>query len=1140
MSQSAPTGQAAVEAVAALDELLRRPLDSSAAEVEPLLNCAVPAFSIADLPNGYVELSIRHVLLQGITHSSPDDRIFSLALEAFSRYAKGRTRGMWYSCETETSLLSVLHLARSVEPRSELSWQEIRPPVVTASIGVLEGTAIREPLQLALVQGLLVTIARAAASEIDNDEPWRAAVLLLRKIAASERLLESSSTADAICMTARQTVDSAYDAASIQVSLALLSELINIAKVHRTDAGPEASPIVLEEAVASLLERHALTGDSDDLAEAVSVFDQWQSVAPALPIASRASGIALKLQFGRTSDREDLVQSAALEARRFVSEYPYETATLLATLLGVDPAGEVDGESHVDRATRLIGDPRVGVTNVARLQMALGLWWLNRFRSSGEVNELQRASMASADLDSETLPVVERQDSYKVKIEIQLALAQLESFETVAIESAADEALKLALLVPSVSYVVEAVQIARVSYRFRGTSSALRRFAEAMNLASDHVDLTETRALQYALALLESLAIYGPAFERDPLEVLQDVRQGLTSQYAAAESEQERIQVRSAQAEAEYLRYSIADDISALRQAIEWLEELETTGSLDGDGTARLSAALRDLFVCESDVRYLRRARDLAQQNVDENAGVEHFYGVLAAAWYMLAEIGQSGSALEEALDAAEKALACSVDRLVRPETLSNYSAILRMAFRWTGEREYLERSLAASLSAVELSDGLRLQGSYALRSLLNSALLMAEDSHSTAEHAEAILAMVEEVATQIGPAHSLYASVLNTRAIARSLTLPTDRRALALGDFATAWAVAENGGARRSLAIALGWCRCAVSVAAGYEPAAWRDAQIAARHAVGALREAILSQTDRRDAIGWSDLSDDLPSLAAYVCLQGGDPDGAVELLELSRAVSLRSHALTIPPLPVERTYVIATELGGALVHVSAAGSEVEWVPRLSSAWCSEIRRLFDPRTTLGSESGQDAVVAGGELGRAVGLSLRRRYGSGHAEVIPVGDAAGIPYGAALVDEEDGPSPICSSMAVSVHPASFVRELSFRTQRKSPVSIVDEGLPRARNEARQFLDGLGGGEIVLTSQPKSEVLDRIADASVVHFACHAEVDELSPWRSAISLGANGVLTAEEVISASHNLSLVVLAACWTGAPTLRGSHEVI
>ena len=115
-----------------------------------------------------------------------------------------------------------------------------------------------------------------------------------------------------------------------------------------------------------------------------------------------------------------------------------------------------------------------------------------------------------------------------------------------------------------------------------------------------------------------------------------------------------------------------------------------------------------------------------------------------------------------------------------------------------------------------------------------------------------------------------------------------------------------------------------------------------------------------------------------------------------------------------------------------------------------------------------------------------------------------------------------------------------FRQWLREQLQVTDvPDLPYAELEAREVAKMLHGDlPFVGPHVTKAAVLERLADASIVHLATHAYFAPGSPLDSGIIL-ADGILTAREVMGLRLRADLLVLSACQTGMAGSLGGDEM-
>ncbi len=98
--------------------------------------------------------------------------------------------------------------------------------------------------------------------------------------------------------------------------------------------------------------------------------------------------------------------------------------------------------------------------------------------------------------------------------------------------------------------------------------------------------------------------------------------------------------------------------------------------------------------------------------------------------------------------------------------------------------------------------------------------------------------------------------------------------------------------------------------------------------------------------------------------------------------------------------------------------------------------------------------------------------------------------------------------------------------------------LPGAEAEAKAIAQLLQTKAVVGTQATKSAIVDRMSQASLIHFATHGLLEEQQALQSSLAL-AGSVLTADEILDMRLKADLAVLSACDTGRGRITGDGVI-
>ncbi|XP_028411522.1 tetratricopeptide repeat protein 28-like [Dendronephthya gigantea] len=160
---------------------------------------------------------------------------------------------------------------------------------------------------------------------------------------------------------------------------------------------------------------------------------------------------------------------------------------------------------------------------------------------------------------------------------------------------------------------------------------------------------------------------------------------------------------------------------------------------------------------------------------------------------------------------------------------------------------------------------------------------------------------------------------------------------------------------------------------------------------------------------------------------------------------------------------------------------------------------------------------------------------------IIPQGETFNIPYSTLRLSNGE---PLCSLVApreaFSFHSYSYSmalqEEMSQVTQMKDTLIVGNptEDLPFAEKEAKMIAEKVGVSPLLRYSATRSEVLRRISQAAIIHFACHGTTDGRSLQLAPERINNNGekagltYLTVEDLSNVTLSANMVVLSACHT------------
>lgn len=164
-------------------------------------------------------------------------------------------------------------------------------------------------------------------------------------------------------------------------------------------------------------------------------------------------------------------------------------------------------------------------------------------------------------------------------------------------------------------------------------------------------------------------------------------------------------------------------------------------------------------------------------------------------------------------------------------------------------------------------------------------------------------------------------------------------------------------------------------------------------------------------------------------------------------------------------------------------------------------------------------------------------------AVVVPSGDLHSVPFaallgnGGYLVDRFE----IATAPGVSILASMTVPEtIAFPPSRPLVAGVPDDLAPGLEDEARVVAGSLPGATLLLGSEATREaVLAVLADADLIHLACHGRFDPDHPTASGLRL-ADGWLTLDRLAEIRLDGALVLLTGCETGRVRVNQGDELV
>jgi CHAT domain len=314
----------------------------------------------------------------------------------------------------------------------------------------------------------------------------------------------------------------------------------------------------------------------------------------------------------------------------------------------------------------------------------------------------------------------------------------------------------------------------------------------------------------------------------------------------------------------------------------------------------------------------------------------------------------------------------------------------------------------------------------------------------------------------------------------------------------------------------------------------------------------AAIDQQDRRDGPGPS-----APSAAAIRAAQ----DRIQAAIERISAVPgfesfprpRRPVAADLAGLPAPCVYLVPGLAGGVALMV-APGQAVESraLPGLGDgevgARAESWRRLVTAAgTRIGSEWSAEITALGEWLWAAAMATVTEMAGDAEEVImIPCGKLVDLPLHAACRSGPDGPRYLVEDLTIRYSP-SLRTVLDTTAARNRPATsllvLADETLRHAPAEAVAVatIFGTAAPPRRRTQSEHKQILAALAEAHVVHFACHAFSNPLDPLASAVDACRDAPITLADVLQLDlPAVRLVVLSACESAVSGESLPDEVI
>jgi CHAT domain-containing protein len=136
--------------------------------------------------------------------------------------------------------------------------------------------------------------------------------------------------------------------------------------------------------------------------------------------------------------------------------------------------------------------------------------------------------------------------------------------------------------------------------------------------------------------------------------------------------------------------------------------------------------------------------------------------------------------------------------------------------------------------------------------------------------------------------------------------------------------------------------------------------------------------------------------------------------------------------------------------------------------------------------------------------------------------------------DPIDADPAVAARVAIAMLPSSrFLLEPKSSPRGRAVIVGDPNGdLPGSRREAESIpIDAV---RLMGSAATRRAILAQIEEASLFHFAGHAQVVDASPWHASLEV-ADGSITLEDLLVVQPKVGLVVLSACSSGTGATRG-----